>query len=1001
MIKVTKKLLPSLLFLTLLAAIIPYHHPVSAVDAAQWTPVNLPIEGIPGKWTLANGSDIRYLTMSNDGTLYCYANPAGTTSTLFKSADNGRSWTTTGKVADVITDIAALPQDSKNIYYATASRVYKSVDAGNTFIALPPNPGGAGSGNVLITSLDVVRLDNADIIAVSTIDTDTAQYGGVYLLDESQGMSAWVNTGIGNYDVYRVAFSPDYTNDRQLIAITSDEADTFIISKINTMNWGQWISKARIHGIVPSAAGIAFPDNYNGITGNASFLIGIATGSGNGDVYQVNCALTPAPSTAKDLHIGAIDGLDAVDIAGLATAGNTIIAGCAGNAGVYLSNDNGVSWTPCNKPPTGQTDTCVLMAPDFAALHRAYAVTGGVESAFSYSIDGGLTWNQVSLIDTGISEISDIAAPLAATTFMLTFNSSDLIHSLWRTTDSGSTWERIFCGSYPGIDNLDLVKAVPQYSTDTPVILLTGQQNNYPVIWKSTDNGRNFTLRAAPCAIDILTIIDSNTWFVGGYDGSSGLVYETINGGNFYTDPVEAGSQPLTNLVLSPDYAQDKTVLAGNSVGQVYLSQDNGKNFSLPGQQLPLTAGLGRISPAFDSKFSENKIIYAATDAAVTSTGKERIFRFTIGKSTAWQSISVSLPNNAVIKQLVIAQDGTLYAVNTQAIVAADKKGGVIRSLDPASSSPAIETMLSGLDDTITLNKLSVYGNRLWTVDTKNTRLMTFLDSLALPVALISPDNNAAGLDITNLSLKWQPVNGATGYEWQVSDNTSFTGLLTGLTGTAESGSARPIGLEPAATYYWRIRTSKPFLSRWSDTWSFNTVLGGSNIVPSLSVPAAGAKTGVKPVFQWTTIASAAKYDLLVAIDNAFNEVVIDRTGDNALSSNAWESDINLENDTTYYWKVKARSDKSVGTWSAVGVFTTESVLPTTAAAEAPQSTTDPPPQPTLIVSTVLVDSPNTQPSVNVNINIPQWVIYGGGALLAVIVITLAALVVTSIIRRH
>jgi hypothetical protein len=286
-------------------------------------------------------------------------------------------------------------------------------------------------------------------------------------------------------------------------------------------------------------------------------------------------------------------------------------------------------------------------------------------------------------------------------------------------------------------------------------------------------------------------------------------------------------------------------------------------------------------------------------------------------------------------------------------------------------------------------------------VDTKNTRLMTFLDSLSVPVTLVSPDNDAAGLDITHLSLKWQPVNGATGYEWQVSDNTSFTGLLTGLTGTAESGSVRPVGLEPAATYYWRIRTNKPFLSRWSDTWSFNTVLGGSNIVPSLSVPAAGAKTGVKPVFQWTTIASAAKYDLLVAKDNAFNEVVIDRTGDNALSSNAWESDISLENDTTYYWKVKARSDKSVGTWSAVGVFTTESALLTTAVAEAPQSTTDPPPQQTLIVSTVLVDSPDTQPSVNVNINIPQWVIYGGGVLLAVIVITLAVLVVTSIRRRH
>ena len=283
---------------------------------------------------------------------------------------------------------------------------------------------------------------------------------------------------------------------------------------------------------------------------------------------------------------------------------------------------------------------------------------------------------------------------------------------------------------------------------------------------------------------------------------------------------------------------------------------------------------------------------------------------------------------------------------------------------------------------------------------------MTFIDSLSGQVTLISPDDQTMGLDTINLNLKWQALNGATGYEWQVSDNTSFTGLLTDLTGTAESSSARPTGLEPATTYYWRVRTNKPSLSRWSDTWSFNTILGGSNIVPALSVPPAGAKTSTKPIFQWSTIASADKYDLLVAKDNAFSEVVIDRTGDNTLSGNAWESEINLENGTTYFWKVQARSDKSVGMWSAISAFTTESAplitesapLTTTLTTDKPLVIIDPLPQQ---VTTVLVNSPDTQPPVNVNINLPRWVIYGGSALLAVILITLALLVVSSIRRRY
>jgi photosystem II stability/assembly factor-like uncharacterized protein len=1015
MIKNAGKLLTLMLILALIAVIIPVHHPVLATDAAQWTPANIPTEGITGKWTLANGSDIRYLTMANDGTLYCYANPTGTTYTLFKSTDSGRSWTTTGKVSDVIVDIAISPQDNANIYYATASRVYKSVDAGNTFTPLPPNPGGAGSWNVSITSIDVVYSGNANTAVVSTIDTDAAQYGGVYLLDESQSGSVWVNTNIGNYDVCRVAFSPNYNNDHQIIAVASDETNICISSKIVNSNWGQTIGNARVNAIVPSAASIAFPDNYNGTINNATYFVGLDTGINGGDVYQINSAAAPAPSITKDLKIGSMNGQRAVDVASLAISGSTLLAGCARNAWVYSSNDGGVSWTQNSKPPTGQTDTCLLISPDFTGQHKIYAVTRGTESAFSYSGDGGMTWNQISLIDTKISDIPDIATPLTATIFMLTFNSSDQKHSLWRTTDSGITWDRIFCSSFNGIDNFNLIKVIPQYSSDSPIIFIAGQVNNNPVIWKSNDNGHNFAGRIAPCAVDTLSIVDSNTWFVGGYDGSKGLIYQTTNEGNSYSTPAQAGSQALAVIAVSPNYLQDKTILAGNSSGQVFLSQDNGTNYSLLGQALPLTAGVGKISVAFDCKFSENRIIYAATDAKVISTSKDRIFRFTIGQSTTWKSIYSSLPDAAIIKQVAMTNDGTLYAMNNESTVAADTKGGVVRSLNPTYSAPTFETMLSGFDDAATLNKMSLYGNQLWVVDSKNMHLMTFIDNLTLPMTLVSPDSKAAGLDTANLNLKWEAVSGAIGYEWQVSDNAGFSGLLTALTGNSDSSSARVTGLTPATTYYWRVRTNNPYLSRWSDTWTFNTMLGGTNVVPVLSVPAAGAKTTVKPIFQWSTINTATKYDLMVATDSVFSNIVIDKTGDNAVDSNAWESDIELENNTTFYWKVKARSDKSFGAWSAVGAFITEPapvILITTEEAtsttDSPLTTTSAPIEtiistlpPLITTSTLIIQLTDTTQPVDVNVSLPQWIIYGGITLLGIIVITLAALVVTTIRRRH
>ena len=43
------------------------------------------------------------------------------------------------------------------------------------------------------------------------------------------------------------------------------------------------------------------------------------------------------------------------------------------------------------------------MADDFAGSGVAYAATGGSESGVSITRDGGTTWNQTGLIDTGIT----------------------------------------------------------------------------------------------------------------------------------------------------------------------------------------------------------------------------------------------------------------------------------------------------------------------------------------------------------------------------------------------------------------------------------------------------------------------------------------------------------------------------------------------------------------------------------------------------------------------
>jgi hypothetical protein len=209
---------------------------------------------------------------------------------------------------------------------------------------------------------------------------------------------------------------------------------------------------------------------------------------------------------------------------------------------------------------------------------------------------------------------------------------------------------------------------------------------------------------------------------------------------------------------------------------------------------------------------------------------------------------------------------------------------------------------------------------------------MTYTDSLTLPINLTSPAEGASGIGtiinytISNVSLDWEALEGTTSYKWQLDHDTDFTTVPTGFEGNTKATSARLPSLEPATTYYWRVRAAEPVLSPWSAKWSFTTSLGYSVIAPNLVSPEAGTSgVGLKPIFQWSAIAGADSYELLVSTDISFATPIIIKIGAYALSTTAWQCDINLDYDTTCYWKVRATGSGSSSAWSAIGAFATES----------------------------------------------------------------------------
>jgi len=90
----------------------------------------------------------------------------------------------------------------------------------------------------------------------------------------------------------------------------------------------------------------------------------------------------------------------------------------------------------------------------------------------------------------------------------------------------------------------------------------------------------------------------------------------------------------------------------------------------------------------------------------------------------------------------------------------------------------------------------------------------------------------------------------------------------------------------------------------------------------------------LKPVLEWSGLIDATKYELMVARNCSWTDLVVDKTGVNALgnvTTYAIPSGV-LAYNTDYCWKVRALSETTTSPWSDIGTFTT---ITEAAAAEA------------------------------------------------------------------
>jgi len=324
----------------------------------------------------------------------------------------------------------------------------------------------------------------------------------------------------------------------------------------------------------------------------------------------------------------------------------------------------------------------------FITPEKAYAVALGGredydESAWSWSFDHELpedegdigdVWNQLSLINTHISFLSDVAvSPDCNKTMLVSVNLGPEGEFLWwspqepfpycdsvwlhaanlpEATEYSGKWIRTWSGQFHGfeiapfynelrglIDHIfapigvsddfrlkrGLLRLAPEETTGDTVYLF--DHGNDQVYYNSLETLACWETGTSKVSrIVDLAVKDQDTIYVVGYDGKVSMSNDR---GVFASWIKPVSSELDTGWTIA---VRGDAILVGGRAGDVSFSA----HIDAPFIRLDDVASDGYATAAFDSYFDDNRTIYAALAGAGSANG---IYRWVLGESTNWTNL--------------------------------------------------------------------------------------------------------------------------------------------------------------------------------------------------------------------------------------------------------------------------------------------------------------------------------------------------------------------------
>jgi len=487
--------------------------------------------------------------------------------------------------------------------------------------------------------------------------------------------------------------------------------------------------------------------------------------------------------------------------------------------------------------------------------------------------DIGNIWNQLSLIDTRIDRLTDVAALevpedskyynvlYLASIYSLPLPGWNSFDSVWRSTSDplGETWERVLCTATA---NDIILRVNPRKSGDARSNVVTFADRLTNDARYSDDEGQEWRLLTAGvgAAVTDLTLASDDVVYI--LDDT--LVCRGEKSGTtwawpsrFRIDTGLASGHTIATPLQNPkseyvDQDADWVIVGEQGRGRVAYADfskldpkhtPSRPKFEPPPGERVAVPQVGNIHVIADDRFEENKTIYAASD---NPAGK--IYRWAIDQSIDWDDLE---PPNSEFYGLAQLSD-VLYGAWDTAVAAATQPG-VDRTLEPRKAVPPPpwwDDLTTGLTAGVAFTRepsalkisTNTYNN-LWAIDDHSYDwangigcLWAYTDTAAKlgPWTTSPPSDDLIPVDpvtgrAKEIDFRWRQLSYVEAYELQlakdddfnirilVSDNITPVDPLApacyfpagGLVPTPASEIAAWGNLECGHTYYWRVRARR------------------------------------------------------------------------------------------------------------------------------------------------------------------------------------------------